>query len=304
MNTLATNQQILFLIEAKAKIDAAFNSENPLPEDKYYSNLIFRRKLDANQADVINAHVQAIHKHINKLFAESHSIKIPPLVLEFSKSIAQFDSITKHLNINGGVYGDNCIASQYFYINAVSAFRECTPNLYQGDMDFACIPLKLRLAIEIYFKNMIGYVSSEQTHLTGHKKGSKSPYPLSIADLLKFFNDKYFNKYIKSPIQLEVLMDINYWSNNLMHTGIISFAWQNLTAIDLLMPLFTTQHQEGAIDIQGFNYLSPDHDLKDLQKDLNTYLSNQHRRVDVTLLNIKDKPAEGSFYYPRKLHGV
>jgi hypothetical protein len=168
-------------------------------------------------------------------------------------------------------------------------------------MEFACIPLKIRLAIEIYFKNMIGYVSAEQTYLSGPRAGETLPYPLSISDLLKFFEYKFYKKYIKLPIEISILRDINYWTNNLMHTGVISFAWQNLTAIDLLHPLFYTKHENGTLHIEGFNYLSPDYELNALEKDLNKFLSTKTKRVYVKLLDIQDTPIEGAFYFPRKV---
>jgi len=199
------------------------------------------------------------------------------------------------------VYGDNFIASQNFYLDAVGSYKKHVPNFYQGDMNFACIPLKLRLAIETYFKNMIGYASSTQEFLTGRRKGDISPYPLSISDLLRFFENKNYSKYIKSPVNLGVLRDINYWSNNLMHTGIISFAWQNLSAIDYLSPLFYTKHENGYIHLEGFNYFSPDHDQSELARDLSDFLSDRTKKISVYYFKFTEKPFEGAFFYPRNI---
>ncbi len=302
MCDLGTVFQTKFLLDAKEKIDANFKALPSSFEDEDLSKLIFRGQLD--NIDVINAHIQAIHTQLGKITGdESYYLKQKEIIIEFSKSITLFNKITNSLSIDAGVFGDNFIASQNFYLSAVSGFKKHVPNFYQGDMEFSCIPLKIRLAIEIYFKNTIGYVSSEQQYLSGHRKGETSPYPLSISDLLKFFNHEDYKKYLQLPplIKIEVLRDINYWTNDLMHTGVISFAWQNLTAIDLLHPLFYTKHENGAIHVEGFNYLSPEHDLKALEVDLNAFLSNRTKKVCVKLLDIKDKPIEGAFYFPRKV---
>lgn len=294
--------QTQFLLAAKEKIDDSFNKLPSSFDDEGLSKLIFRGQL--NNVDVINAHIQAIHAQLKKLTEyESHCLKQKAIVVEFSKSITLFNKITNCFEIDGGVYGDNFIASQNFYLSAVSGFKNYVPNFYQGDMEFACMPLKIRLAIEIYFKNTIGYISSEQTYLSGHRKGEKSPYPLSISDLLRFFDHKVYKKYLMLPqlIKIKILSDINYWTNNLMHTGVISFAWQNLTAIDLINPLFCIEHKNGTIHTEGFNYLSPEHDLKDLEVDLNVFLSNRTKKVCVKLLDIKNKPIEGAFYFPREV---
>jgi hypothetical protein len=164
-------------------------------------------------------------------------------------------------------------------------------------VNFSCVPIKLRLAIEIYFKNMIGHIGSRQEFLVGKRKGEICDFPLSIADLLKFFSNKKYKKYANLPVRIQTVMDINYWSNNLIHTGITSFAWQNLLAMDFLAPLFRVKHENGDYSLEGFNYRDLRYGQQDLGRDLSNSLSDTRKRVTVGLLRIEEMPIEGMFYF-------
>lgn len=300
MSEFAKFIQMDFMQTVKKNVDEKYNEIKPSFTDSELSNLIYREQLPPQNKNLIAAHTQSIKRQLDRLYSEDF-YKKDEIFTEFSKSITLFDQLTKTFQIDGGTYGDNFITSHNFYLDAVGSCKRSVANFYQGDMDFACIPLKLRLAIEIYFKNMIGYISSSQEFLLGKRKGDVTLYPLSIADLLRFFANKRYKKYCKLPINIEILKDINFWSNNLVHTGVISFAWQNLEAVELLKPLFYTKHKNGNIHIEGFNYLSPDFSQEDLEKDLNNFLSNHSRKVSVKLFPFSEKPIEGEFYYPRNI---
>lgn len=287
-----------FMQSVKESVEQKYNEIKPSFTDSELSNLVYRGQIDPENKDFIGAHTQSIKRQLDRLYSEDF-FKVDEIFLEFSKSITLFNQITQAFEIDGGTYGDNFIASQNFYLDAVGSCKIHVPNFYQGSMQFSCIPLKLRLAIEIYFKNMIGYRSSSQEFLLGKRRGDVTLYPLSISDLLSFFSHPRYKKYCKLPMDIEILKDINFWSNSLVHTGVISFAWQNLEAVALLKPLFYTQHENGGIHIEGFNYLSPDFGQEDLEKDLNNFLSNKSRKVSVKLFPFSDKPLEGAFYYPR-----
>lgn len=283
----------------KEKVDAKYDEVKPSLSDSELSKLLFRGQLDPNNDKLISAHIQCIHKQLNNIYNGDYYRK-EEVFHEFSKSITLFDKLTSTFDIDGGVYANNFIVSQNFYLDAISSCKKGVPNFYQGDMGFACIPLKLRMAVEVYFKNMIGYESSKQKVLYGRNKERVNPYPLSIADLLRFFTHRDYKKYIKSPVDLKIISDINYWSNHLVHTGVVSFAWQNLEAIDLLKELFYTRHENGGIHIEGFNYLSPDYNQHDLAADLGKFLSNDRIEVGINLIQFTKKPIEGAFYYPPK----
>ncbi|MGE8361410.1 hypothetical protein [Pseudomonas sp.] len=299
MSDIVALLRMNFMLGVKEKVDAKYEEIKPSFTNAELSKLIYKRQLTSSDEELKAAHIQSIKRQLDKIYSQG-SPNLDGIFLEFSKSITLFDELTKALQIEGGTYGDNFIASRDFYLSAVRSFAAYVPIFYQGDMEFACIPLKLRLAIEVYFKNMIGYIASTQEFLSGKKIGNVAPYPLSIADLLRFFSDMRYSKYCKLPIDIDILKNINFWSNNLVHTGVISFAWQNLEAVELLEPLFRAAHEDGRSHLKGFNYLSAGFALSDLEKDLNEFLSNKSRKVSVKLSLPLNKPIEGEFYYPRK----
>lgn len=292
-----------FMQNVKYEVDRQHEKIKPSFTDLELSKLIYREQLNPNNEKLIAAHIQSIKRQLDRLYTEDY-FKTDEIFLEFAKSITLFNQFTETLQIDGGTYGDNFITSQDFYLDAVSSCKKHVPNFYQGSIDFACIPLKIRLSIEIYFKNMIGYLSSSQKLLTGRRKGEVTLYPLSISSLLRFFLDEKYKKYCELPIDIEILKDINFWSNSLVHTGVISFAWQNLEAVELLNSLFYTEHENGNINLEGFNYLSPNYSQNSLEKDLNNFLSNSKKEVSVKLYSFSEKPIEGAFYYPRKIKSL
>lgn len=288
---------IMNLFEAKKKIDA-IDTHDCFQDDEAFSKALFRGNLYQDEGTVISAHLKALKIQLEKVLNPTYEIyKEEAVHLEFCKGITTFDQITKSIGLNGGTQGDNYIASQNLYLSAISAFRQYMPNLYQGDLELSLSPLKIRLAIEIYFKNMIGFIDAKTEHLVGKRKGQIKPYPLSIADLLRFFSNSKFKKYAKIPMSISIIKDINYWSNNLVHTGIISFPWQTMTAFDLLKPLFYTQHENGGWHLEGFNYLDLNYSQEDLVSDLNSFLSSHHSKVEVRCIKRTTRPLEGAYYY-------
>lgn len=286
--------------EFKFAINEKYKQINTSFTNKELSELLFRESIFSHHENYTSAHIHTIHQQLEILSNEPF-LKHDILQLEYCKSLTLFNSITESLNTNARVYGDNFIASCNFYYDSIGSYKNYISSYYQGDMNFSCIPLKIRLAIEIYFKNMIGYISSVQEILTGKKKGEICDYPLSISKLISFFQKEENNKYLDSfPVELSILQDINFWANNLVHTGIISYAWQNIAAIEFIKPLFKTRIDNITFHMEGFNYLSPNYKQEDLISDLNSFLSTKFRRVTVSCEIFKDKPLEGAFYSPRK----
>jgi hypothetical protein len=105
MSDLGTVFQMKFLLAAKEKIAANFNKLPYSVEDAEFSKLIFRGTLDEHHSDVINAHIKAIHTQLENLTTNVNNIylKQQAIIVEFSKSITLFNTITKSFEIDGGV---------------------------------------------------------------------------------------------------------------------------------------------------------------------------------------------------------
>ncbi len=266
-----------------------------IPPEKL-SNYLFRRDVSDGDKSVISAHLTTIEKQLeNILNLENKYFKHEGLFLEYSKGITRFNSLTRSIPVDGGTLADNIIISQHFYQSARSAYMT-TPVLYQGNLDISIIPIKLRLAIEIYFKNMIGFSSAKITYLKGRKKGVELNFPLNISQLLSFFADSRYKKYANLPISISILKDINSWANKLIHTGFISYPWQSIAAIELLRPLFQTHLDNKHWNLEGFNYLNLDYTKNQLTQSLNEYLSSPTASVVVDCAERSNMSIEGSYY--------
>lgn len=288
---------VINLRDAKNKIEA-IRRDSEVLDDVSFSRGLFRGGIRSGDETVIAAHLQSIDVQLGRILDSSHELlKMEALCLEFNKGITLFDRLTGSIGLDGGAFGDNFIASQDLYLAAISSYKKLVTVFHQGDMEISLMPLKLRLAIEIYFKNMIGYVSAKSVALSGRFKDKVSIYPLQISELLRFFSDKRYRKYAKLPVNLGIVSDINFWSNNLVHTGIVSFPWQSLSAVDLLAPLFNTRRDDGGLSIQGFNYLDLKYSQEELVRDLNFFISKNGRRVEVRCEKRSNRPIEGMFYY-------
>ena len=283
------------LIEANDKITAKLGEGYEPFSEKELSSLLFRKPLDPKCNESITAHLQAIKCQIEKVLSSSYQ-KDDVIFLEFSKSLTLFDDLTQAIGLTGHTRARNYIASQHLYCDAISSYQKYIVNLHTTDLDFAYIPMKLRLAIEFYFKNMLGFAYAQKKFLAGKRKDKIVDYPLSISELLRFYGHKKYNKYVKLPLDVSLIQDINYWSNKLVHTGIHSYAWQNLTAVDFLKPLFNTVRNDGSRHLEGFNYLNLDYEQEKMVEDLNKFLSNQRMEIKVLTYQRGDKPIEGAYY--------
>lgn len=266
------------------------------------SDYLFRRDVSNGDKSVISAHLTTIENQLEKILnPENEHFKHEGLFLEYSKGITRFNDLTKSIPVEGRTLADNMIISQHFYQSARSAYMAASVR-YQGNLDISIIPIKLRLAIEVYFKNMIGFSSAKITYLKGRRKGEESNFPLKISQLLSFFADIRYKKYANLPIPISILKDINSWSNKLIHTGFISYPWQSIAAVELLEPLFKTHLENDNWNLEGFNYLNLDFTKNQLTKSLGEYLSNSTASVVVDCFERSERPIEGCYYSPGRNH--
>jgi len=151
------------LIEAKERIRGKYGDKIVFYNNEELSKNLLRESLDRHSVNSINAHLQALNYQLTKIIEnEGVHLKTNSVYLAFSKGITLFDRLTDAIEMDGNVFGDNFIVSQSLYLDAISSFTKNVTNFHQGDLNFSYIPMKLRLAIEFYFKNMIGYVGAKK----------------------------------------------------------------------------------------------------------------------------------------------
>ncbi len=302
VQNLISESSLETLNEAKDKLKSNFSDRISSFSEKELSKKLLKEDLDKNNQASINAHLQSLNSQLDKILNKNSShLKHEVLYFEFAKGITLFDMITGVFDLRAIIRGANYISSQHFYKNAIGSYTKNVLCLYIGGLEFSCIPLNLRLGIEIYFKNLIGYTVAYKTNLTGKYKDKVNVYPLSISEILKFFSHKKYKKYIRLPMDINIIRNVNYWSNNLVHTGITTFPWQSMSAIDFLKPLFYTSHENGHLHIEGYNYLNLEYTQDNLNSDLNKFLSNNFRKIEVITAKRDDNkpPFEGAYYYPK-----
>ncbi|WP_410737950.1 hypothetical protein [Citrobacter portucalensis] len=285
-----------FLTEAKEKCEHVKNKvflDEKLTEIERLK-YVFNNDIRINNKKLISAHLQALHTQLKKILSPEleTTFKTEGLFVEFSKGITIFDHITKILAMQGGTYGDNTVFSNNFYYDASRAVQKMPHPFYQGDLEIACIPMKLRLAIELYIKNMIEFKGAKKKN----KKGKDINYTVKISELLDFFQDKRFVKYANLPVSIDTLKVINSWSNKFIHSGVIPLPWQSLTAIDMLYPLFKIWSNNKEFSLNGFNFINLNYSQDEMVKDLNLFLSEKSKSlITVELYPRCERPFEGVY---------
>ncbi|KHS76247.1 hypothetical protein RC79_06565 [Pectobacterium brasiliense] len=285
-----------FLTEAKEKCEHEKNKiflDEKLTEIEILKH-VFNDDFRVKNKKLISAHLQALHTQLQKILSPEleSTFKIEGLFVEFAKGITIFDHITKTLEMQGGTYGDNRVFSNNFYYDASRAIQKRPHPFYQGDLEIACIPMKLRLAIELYIKNMIGFKGAKKKN----RIGKVVNHTVKISELLNFFQDKYFIKYVNLPVSIDTLKVINTWSNKFIHSGVIPLPWQSLTAIDMLYPLFNIWRDDKEFSLNGFNFINLNHSQDEMLKDLNLFLSEKSKSIITVELSPRcERPFEGVY---------
>ena len=295
MDNFIHENNLYILQEITEKVNEKYKEISPDFSDIELSNLLFGKTKKKDNNKIIPAHVQAIKKQLDLINEESFE-KNRVVIHEFCSSIAWFNRFNNTFQLNGGTYRSNYLTSRDCYVDALQAIRSM-PQFYQGSIEFARIPVMLRLAIEIHFKNMLGIQAVYQ------KKGeAEDRYDISISNLLDFFGKAAGKKFCNLPIDIQIIQNINYWSNSFIHSGVLNYAWQSLQAIDFLAPLFKIEHENGGYSLEGYNYLSPDFSQDEIIKDLENFLSHKRKNIQIRIdyEKFSEEPLEGQFYYPRR----
>ncbi|UYM16213.1 hypothetical protein [Endozoicomonas euniceicola] len=289
------------LIEACETLERNHSLSN---EPEYFANptnasILFRKNISKKSTRVIDTHHQAIFNCVKNILEKNDSYRYDNLLItEFARDITTFDCLTESLKLKSKTYADRYLTSSDIYMDAQSAYRGPIVKSYTANFDFALLPMKLRLAIEVYFKNMIGFIKAEYKIKKGHKKNKTGDEQIQISQILNFFSEDENKEFANLPVDILLIKYINFWSNSFVHSGIISLAWQGLTAVELLSPLFNSNNHDGRIDINGFNYINLSKTEIELQSKISRYLSTDFKDVNILLEKRRARPIEGSYAKP------
>lgn len=170
------------------------------------------------------------------------------LVKLFISDIEQFTTLDRvDLGLGRSTWAQSRIGENAFFHLANSPLL---PHTYKsidqhaGDVfDIYSIPFKLRIALELKLKTIIGFESCTITQ-NGKKTTSKElPFTNTLNRLIKI-------NCLKTPCSLQNIQNIYQWACNFCHTGEKEYIWITMKALDLVSPLFLYQEQiKNAINI-------------------------------------------------------
>lgn len=100
------------------------------------------------------------------------------------------------------------------------------------------IPFKLRVAIELKIKSIIGFLSCDITR-NGNTKVNTSEFPVTmiIQELIKL-------KCLELPCNLQSIANIYTWSCSFCHTGKKEYLWMSMKALEILSRIFLFEEQK------------------------------------------------------------
>lgn len=311
------------------KIDSFINDNKEYTND-FYENLFAELVISQNPTEqeleknskIIDANFYALYRILKNYIEtignnEKYLILRDNIMFELCTHLSVFNNFlgryfpTKYLNLEEKLNKQHFVSSVHFFNYSREKIYSCkngssvAPYVHSPalpNIENSCIPFYLRASIEVYFKNLIGYLDAE---VKNEENNTKEKYILNISKLISFFENKRYKKYIIFPdkIDIKIIKMINKWSNSFIHSGVPSFCWQSIIAADYLYPFFCPPFSENGFSlVEGYNYLDRNYQHSHLIQDLEEYLSSySKKRVTITYVcfDEKDKPLEGCFYHTK-----
>lgn len=168
----------------------------------------------------------------------------------------------------------NYISSEQFFLNAKFAVfsKKAIVSSTSRDMFYSLIPTLIRQAIETKIKNSLGIESIEP-------RGTI----ISISNYIKFIKNN--KELFCFPVSMDSLSVINKWTNTFIHTGVTSYIWQSMEAIDIIEPMFTSYDENKRFNLNGFYYHNEGVTLNKVEEEINKYFLKKSKKIIKFKLN-------------------
>jgi hypothetical protein len=139
------------------------------------------------------------------------------------------------------------------------------------------VPHKLRLAIELKIKSMIGFAKIEKIEKNGQRREVTFPTSAILNALTK-------SEVIDIACDPSEIKKIYEWACGFTHTGRSDFIWMDLIAFNYLSPIFDGQGKLEKISSGDacYNYIKSGQDIFDLERELNNLL--RKKQLEILLL--------------------
>lgn len=167
----------------------------------------------------------------------------PALIKIFLDDLVQFTTLHRiDLGIEIMSWGQMRIAENALFHLAVSTLL---PSTYESIdqvggrvFDTYSIPFKIRLALELKLRTIIGFEKYE-TMLDGERTFSTEDLPFPA--LLKALRSI---DCLDLPCSIVNIKNVYQWACNFCHTGEKEFVWLTMKALEIISPLYTYEEQK------------------------------------------------------------
>lgn len=174
------------------------------------------------------------------------------LIKLFLDDLVQFTTLNDiDLGMNMMSFGQTRIAENAFYHLAVSPLLSNTyktiDQIAGRVFDTYSIPFKLRAALELKLRSIIGF---EKYEIIQDEKTIHTSRELPFSRILKELQSI---DCLELPCSLANIKNVYQWACNFCHTGEKEYLWLTMKALELVSPLFIYPEQKKVqVDIQKF----------------------------------------------------
>ncbi|MEQ9767655.1 MULTISPECIES: hypothetical protein [Pectobacterium] len=234
--TACTEVLNLMAGQTRERLTDSFPDKNALLTDKSLQVAII-----AEQAEKLSS-LQSCSKLFGLVCHENDYQTLIKLFLDDLVQFATFNGIDLGMNLMS--FGQTRIAENAFYHLAVSPLL---PSTYEtidqvaGQVfDTYSIPFKLRVALELKLRTIIGF---EKYEVLQDEKAIRVSHELPVSHLLKGLKEI---DCLELPCSLDNIKNVYQWACNFCHTGEKEYLWLTMKALELVSPLFIYQEQKKA----------------------------------------------------------
>ncbi|WP_157214332.1 hypothetical protein [Pseudomonas sp. GM18] len=259
-------------------LETFFKSKNKFPEFDLITHL-FKSNQDENW---VIAQCQSIEHQLKRLIHDNaYTLEPEKISRELITDISIFNQHHKVFSWDVGIHAQNYLTSMEAFLNAKFSYANYVPASTSGrTFKVISTPAQIRFAIEFKIKNML--------RILDHTYSDGSSSIIQISELLNFCEKN--SHLFTFPISITALKELNKWSNNFIHSGVFSYYWQSLQAIEIIEPMFSIKDSK-SIHLEGFNYLAPGIESPALKEELEKHFN--HKKKKTMTFHICDTPLEG-----------
>ena len=270
-------------------------------KDKQVSEYIFKEEFkNARQFNLSilihlytsKTYVDYIKSQITKNNIHKYSHELSHLEIDIEWLVATYEvnckkSVTK-ISLNSGRRRNLTPTDIYSAANTLFYIEEFDniEDLYLRDLK-PIVMFQIRQLLEVFGKDLLGYISIQDKNGKNIKKFTQIAW-----EFIKVETSKNDSK-ISLPFELSIIIAINNWANNFVHTTFLHNSYIQFFALKAIKILFNTDNKRIKIYNGNFvrKFLLGDIKISNynlLKLDFENYLSDKMDNVTVKWMEIKN----------------